>query len=146
MAQSHALIEQYSESESSIEENSVLDPEPEIVIPLRELQDQGRIKEKVYQQGDHISARLRGIPGNLGGSFFRNNPQPPPRAGKVSKPSKPSKAGKSSKTKSTGGQVPTEVPPPSGVLPPVPHTTPVRVERKGVQGRPAQRSASEVKF
>ena len=86
MAQSHAIIEQYSESESSIEDNPVLDPESEIVIPLRELQDQGRIKEKVYQQGDRISARLREIPG---GSFFRNNPQPPPRVGKVSKPSKP---------------------------------------------------------
>ena len=116
------------------------------MIPLRTPQDQGKIKEKVYMQGDHIFTRLRGIPGNLGGSFFRNNPQPPPRAGKVSKPSKPSKAGKSSKTKSTGGQVPTEVPPPSGVLPPFPHTAPVRVERKGVQGRPAQRSPSEVKF
>ena len=148
MAKSHAIIEQYSESESSIEDNPVPGPKSEIVIPLRAPQDQGKIKEKVYEQGDSISARLRGIPENLGGSFFRNNPnpQPPPRAGKVSKPSKPSKAGKSSKTKSTGGQVPTGVPLPSGVLPPVPHTAPVRVERKGVQGRPAQRSASEVKF
>ena len=49
MAQSHALIEQYSESEGSLEDNPVLDPESEIVIPLRELQDQGRIKDKVYQ-------------------------------------------------------------------------------------------------
>ena len=103
MAQSHAIIEQYSESESSIEDNPVLGSESEIVIPLRTPQDQGKIKEKFYEQGDRISARLRGIPGNLGGSFFRNNPQPPPRAGKVSKPSKPSKAGKGSKTKSTGG-------------------------------------------
>ena len=146
MAQSHAIIEQYSESESSIEDNPVLGPESEIVMPLRAPQDQGKIKEKVYEQGDCISATHRGIPGNLGGSFFRNNPQPPPRAGKVSKPSKPSKAGKSSKTKSTGGQVPIEVPPPSRVLPPIPHTAPVRVDRKGFQGRPAQRSASGVKF
>ena len=93
MAQSHAIIEQYSESESSIEDNPVLGSESEIVIPLRTPQDQGKIKEKFYEQGDRISARLRGIPGNLGGSFFRNNPQPPPRASKVSKPSKPSKAG-----------------------------------------------------
>ena len=99
MAQSHAIIEQYSESESSIEDNPVLGSESEIVIPLRTPQAKGKIKEKVYEQGDRISARLRGIPGNLGGSFFRKNPQPPPRAGKVSKPSKPSKAGKSSKTK-----------------------------------------------
>ena len=69
MAQSHAIIEQYSESESSIEDNPVLDPESEIVIPLRTPQDQGKIKEKVYEQGDRISARLRGIPGNLGGFF-----------------------------------------------------------------------------
>ena len=69
MAQSHAIIEQYSESESSIEDNPVLDPESEIVIPLRTPQDQGKIKEKFYEQGDHISARLRGIPGNLGGFF-----------------------------------------------------------------------------
>ena len=39
MAQSHALIEQQSESESRVEENPVLAPKPEIVIPLRELQD-----------------------------------------------------------------------------------------------------------
>ena len=97
MPQSHAIIEQYSESESSIEDNPVLGSESEIVIPLRTPQDQGRIKEILYEQGDRISAKLRGISGNLGGSFFRNNPQPPPRAGKVSKPSKPSKAGKSSK-------------------------------------------------
>ena len=69
MAQSHALIEQYSESESSIEDNSVLGSESEIVIPLRTPQDQGRIKERVYEQGECISARLRGISGNLGGSF-----------------------------------------------------------------------------
>ena len=105
MAQSHAIIEQYSESESSIEDNPVLGPESEIVIPLRAPQDQGKIKEKVYEQGDRISARLRGIPGNLGGFFFRNNPQPPPRAGKVSKPSKTSKAGKNSKTKSLSEQL-----------------------------------------
>ena len=58
----------------------------------------------------------------------------------TSKASKASKTGKGSKTKDTSGQVPTEV------LPPAPHTVPVRVERKGVQGRPAKRSASEVKF
>ena len=106
MAQSHALIEQYSESESSIEDNPVLDPESEIVIPLRELQDQGRIKDKVYQQGDHLSARLRGI--REGGSLFRNTPQPPPSS-KVrnqpvtSKASKASKTGKGSKSKDTSG-------------------------------------------
>ena len=45
MAQSHAIIEQYSESESSIEDNPVLGSESEIVIPLRTPQDQGKIKE-----------------------------------------------------------------------------------------------------
>ena len=111
MAQSHALIEQYSESESSLEDNPVLDPESE-------LQDQDRIKDKVYQQGDRLSARLRGI--RDGGSLFRNlnTPQPPPsnrvrNPTVTSKASKASKAGKGSETKETSEQVPTEVTPPA---------------------------------
>ena len=115
------------------------------MIPLRELQDQGTIGEKVYQQGDRLSARLRGL--REGGSLYRNlnTPQPPPSSRVrnppvTSKASKASKTGKGNKTKETSEQVPTEVPPP------VPQSKPGRVERKGGKSRTAQGGTSEAKF